>query len=58
MAAETDVLTMPAAPAFEPVLALPFEADAEVAAPSLHQEINARRARVENPELLRRLRGL
>jgi hypothetical protein len=58
MAAETDVLTMPAAPTFEPALTAPFEAEAEQAEPSFHQEINARRARIENPELLRRLRGL
>ncbi|WP_374473244.1 hypothetical protein [Phenylobacterium sp.] len=57
MAPETDVLTVPASPAYEPAVALPPERP-EDDAPSPHQEINARRARVENPELLRRLRGL
>lgn len=55
MTAPFDARETPAQQALaKPAVALVAE---EVRA-SLFKEINARRARVENPELLRRLRGL
>ncbi|MCR5880311.1 hypothetical protein [Phenylobacterium sp. J367] len=56
MAADADVLAVPVSPNYEAPFALAFEDDEAEMSP--HQEINERRARVENPELLRRLRGL
>lgn len=53
-----DIDPGPASPAYEssPPLVLPLD---EAAGPvSLYQEINERRARLENAELLRGLRGL
>jgi hypothetical protein len=52
-----DIDPAPASP-FEaqPPLALPLDEDAGPV--SLYQEINERRARLENAELLRSLRGL
>ncbi|HEY8617822.1 hypothetical protein [Phenylobacterium sp.] len=55
MNAPNDVIPVPASPAIPPIA--PPAAEDRVP-PSLFQEINARRAQVENPELLRRLRGL
>jgi hypothetical protein len=46
-----------ASPLFRTVSPTPVRA-AERTAAELHREINARRAEVENPELLRRLRSL
>jgi hypothetical protein len=57
MSVPSDVIRVPAFPAL-PVRPVINEATDAAPPPSLHQEINARRARVENPELLRRLRGL
>lgn len=55
----TDVATAPASPASPPVepVELAFFPE-EVRDFSQHREINERRGRVENPELLRRLRSL
>jgi hypothetical protein len=44
--------TYPSAPLAAPPL------DEDAGTPTLHQEINERRARIENAELLRHLRGL
>ena len=53
-----DIDPVPASPAYEraPPLAIPLDEDAGPV--SLYQEINERRARLENAELLRGLRGL
>jgi|GEM_PF-1651492 len=58
MSLERDVASAPASPLLpiEPALALPLDEDTGPL--SLHQEINERRARIENAEMLRRLRGL
>ncbi|WP_201765280.1 hypothetical protein [Phenylobacterium zucineum] len=57
MHAQPDRVHEPASPAYEPpppaILAL-----GEQDALDLHREINVRRAQLENPELLRRLRSL
>ena len=45
-------------PAPEPHIPPPQSRDDERSASSPFQEINERRARVENPELLQQLRGL
>jgi hypothetical protein len=56
MTPESDVLSAFESQAFNPIEALPLDEEAGPAA--LFQEINERRARVENAELLRHLRGL
>jgi hypothetical protein len=43
---------------FEPQMAAPLPLDEDLGPVSLFQEINERRARVENAELLQHLRGL
>jgi hypothetical protein len=50
-----DVVPVPESPAFS---ASPPRIEEETGTESLFQEINARRARVENSELLQHLRGL
>ena len=57
MTPERDVYSTPAAQAF-PIPASAADEERSEIASSLFQEINERRARVENAELLRRLRGL
>jgi hypothetical protein len=54
MTPESDVFTPFDAPAYAPVEAL----DEDAGPATLFQEINERRARIENAELLRHLRGL
>lgn len=56
MTPESDVFTAFESPAYAPIEAAPLEEDAD--ATTLFQEINERRARIENAELLRHLRGL
>lgn len=56
MAPDSDVFTAFESPSYAPIEALPLDEEAGPAA--LFQEINERRARVENAELLRHLRGL
>ena len=59
MSLQSDVVPVPAsllAAPVEPVLIDPFAE--EVVSFSPAREINERRARIENPELLRGLRGL
>lgn len=56
MAPEQDVYSAPNSPAYPATPELPLEEDAGPA--TLFQEINERRARIENAELLRHLRGL
>ena len=51
-----DIDPAPESPAYESAPALPLDEDAGPV--SLYQEINERRARLENAELLRSLRGL
>ena len=56
----TDVVPVPASnPVLPPeAIELAFFPAEDAPTLSLAQEINARRAQIENPELLRRLRGL
>lgn len=55
----TDVVPVPASPVMPPVEPADFGFFPEEARDfSQHREINERRVRVENPELLRRLRSL
>ena len=55
----TDVVPVPASPAAPPVEPTDLGFLSEEARDfSQHREINERRVRVENPELLRRLRSL
>jgi hypothetical protein len=56
MTPERDVYAAPESQSLPAAPALPGEQEA--AAASLFQEINERRARIENSELLRHLRGL
>jgi hypothetical protein len=56
MTPDSDVFTAFESQAYSPIEALPLDEDAGPA--TLFQEINERRARVENAELLRHLRGL
>ncbi|HEY8574619.1 hypothetical protein [Phenylobacterium sp.] len=59
MSIQSDVVPVPASPAIPPVEAVLVDAFAEeIVSFSAAREINERRARIENPELLRRLRGL
>ena len=57
MTSLSDVVYEPSTPSY---VATPAELSSrdEAGAMSLHQEINKRRARVENSELLQHLRGL
>jgi len=57
MTSLSDVVYEPSTPSY---VATPAELSSrdEAGAMSLHQEINERRARVENSELLQHLRGL
>jgi hypothetical protein len=58
MSVPSDVVPVPLTPAFPgPFADLVFEPDQDEEA-TRFREINARRAQVENPEMLRRLRGL
>lgn len=54
----TDRVPESASLAYEPILPLASGLDEEAGPLTPHQEINLRRARVENPELLRRMRSL
>ncbi|WP_297696819.1 hypothetical protein [Phenylobacterium sp.] len=59
MTTSSDVVPTPASDAIMPgreAFAAPLDEDADPV--NLYQEINERRARIENAELLRRLRGL
>jgi hypothetical protein len=59
MSVPSDVVPAPVTPAFQAPFAKPvFEHDVDEDATRVFREINARRAQVENPEMLRRLRGL
>jgi hypothetical protein len=59
MTIHSDVVPVPASPAAPPVETAFVDAFAqEIVSFSAAREINERRARIENPELLRRLRGL
>ena len=60
MSVPSDVVATPVSPAFQ-AAALPdpgFEAARDEDAARSFREINARRAQIENPEMLRHLRGL
>ena len=56
MTPDRDVYSAPNAPAYPAAPDAPLDEDAGPA--TLFQEINERRARIENTELLRHLRGL
>ncbi|MDB5492689.1 MAG: hypothetical protein JWP86_26 [Phenylobacterium sp.] len=56
MTPERDVYPTPQSQTWPSAPAAPRDGDASPA--TLFQEINERRARIENPELLRHLRGL
>lgn len=63
MTPETDIVPTPQSPILAHAAqgraeALTTPIEMEAGAASLFQEINERRARIENPELLRHLRGL
>ena len=59
MAVQSDLVTVPASPAMPPVEPADFGFLPEEIIPfSAAREINERRAQVESPELLRRLRSL
>jgi len=58
MTVEADAVRVPASPVVPPgdgFEILPFGEEAPL---SPHRQINERRAQIENPELLKRLRGL
>ena len=58
MADPSDVVPMPEPPMFSSTLGSDRVVDEDLGPVSLFQEINARRARIENAELLAHLRGL
>lgn len=61
MSVTSDRVPESVSPAFEPIHEVPPAAVLaldEQAAFDLHREINARRAQLENPELLRHIRSL
>jgi len=60
MSVPSDVVATPVSPPFQaaPIADPGFEAHREDEAAQSFREINARRAQIENPEMLRRLRGL
>ncbi len=53
-----DVASEPESPLFSSTLRADRPLDEDVGPVSLYQEINERRARIENAELLQHLRGL
>jgi hypothetical protein len=59
MAVQSDVTTVPASPVMPPIEPADFGFVADEIVPfSDAREINERRARIESPEMLRRLRSL
>ena len=54
----SDVVPVPETPRFLSTLKADRPLDEDVGPVSLYQEINERRARIENAELLQHLRGL
>jgi hypothetical protein len=58
MTSVSDVESVPETPVFSSTLHGDRPLDEDVGPVSLHQEINERRARIENAELLQHLRGL
>jgi hypothetical protein len=58
MASPSDVVPVPVTPLFQNAPFVEPVFDEEVESARIYQEINARRAQIERPELLRTLRGL
>ena len=58
MSSPRDVTSEPESPLFSSSLRSDRPLDEDVGPVSLYQEINERRARIENAELLQHLRGL
>jgi hypothetical protein len=58
MSGPIDTVPVPESPLFSSTLLADRPLDEDVDPMSLFQEINERRARIENAELLRNLRGL
>jgi hypothetical protein len=58
MTSVSDVESIPETPVFSSTLHGDRPLDEDVGPVSLHQEINERRARIENAELLQNLRSL
>ena len=58
MTSPSDVFPVPETPLFSSTPRASMPLDEDLGPVSLHQEINERRARIENAELLQHLRGL
>ena len=58
MTSVSDIESVPETPVFSSILSADQPLDEDVGPVSLYQEINERRARIENAELLQNLRSL